>query len=454
MNIALRRWRTALASYAHPRVRGMLFLGYSSGLPFLMVLIILAARLKQAGIDRSTIGYFSWVGLAYSLKFFWSPFVDRLHLPLLGRLGRRRSWMLLFQCGVMVGLTVMAFADPAVEPVRMACYAIFTALFAATQDIAVDAYRIEATGTELQGTMAAAYQTGYSAALISTKAGAFFTAAALGWTVAYCLTAALMLVGVVTTLFIAEPEAGIDRATLAREQRVVDFMEGSHHWPAPIRQATAWLIGAVVCPFMDFFARNGWRVALPILMLIVLYRLSYMSMGVMANPFYLDLHFTLAQIGWITGVYGVVVTLCGAFVAGMLVVRWGTIRSMLAGLVLLTGANLLYAYVAGVHPGLGWFAGIITVDNIGNGIAGTAFIAYMSSLTSRAYTATQYALFGSLWSVPTKFLAGFSGTVVDSVGYGPFFAITAALSLPALLLIVWMLRDGARHATPSSGTSA
>lgn len=452
MKEALRRWREALAVYAHPKLRSMLFLGYSSGLPFLMVLIILGARLKQSGIDRSTIGYFSWVGLAYSLKFFWSPFVDRLHLPLLARLGRRRSWMLLSQCGVITGLTVMAFADPAANPVHMAIYAIFTAFFAATQDIAVDAWRIEATGTEMQGAMAAAYQTGYQVALISTKAGALFSAAALGWTAAYCLTAVLMLVGVVTTFCIAEPEASIDRGTLAREQRVIDFLEGSHHWPEWLRQATAWLIGAVVCPFMDFFARNGVRVALPILLLIVFYRLSYMSMGVMANPFYLDLHFTLAEIGWVTGVYGILVTLCGAFIAGALVLRWGTLRTMLAGLVLLTGANLLYGYVAGIHPGLGWFATIIAVDNIGNGIAGTAFIAYMSSLTSRAYTATQYALFGSLWSVPTKFLAGFSGTVVDALGYGPFFAITAALSVPALLLILWMLRRGGRpEAIPAPG---
>ena len=442
---AMGRWRDALGSYAHPRVRSMLFLGYSSGLPFLMVLIILGARLKQSGIDRSTIGYFSWVGLAYSLKFFWSPFVDRLHLPLLARLGRRRSWMLLSQCGVIAGLTVMAFADPAAGPVRMAFYAIFTAFFAATQDIAVDAWRIEATGTEMQGSMAAAYQTGYQVALISTKAGALFTAAALGWTAAYCMTAGLMLVGVVTTLLITEPEASIDRAILAHEPRVVAFLERAGHWPGPLRQAAAWLIGAVVCPFMDFFARNGMRVALPILLLIVTYRLSYMSMGVMANPFYLDLHFTLAEIAWVTGVYGVVVTLVGAFIAGALVMRFGTLRTMLVGLVLLTAANLLYGYVAGVAPGLGWFATLISVDNIGNGIAGTAFIAYMSSLTSRAYTATQYALFGSLWSVPTKFLAGFSGTVVDATGYGTFFAITAALSLPALLLILWMLRSDSRR---------
>jgi PAT family beta-lactamase induction signal transducer AmpG len=453
VNTAPRRWRDAFAAYAHPKVRSMLFLGYSSGLPFLMVLIILGARLKQSGIDRSTIGYFSWVGLAYSLKFFWSPFVDRLPLPLLSRLGRRRSWMLLSQCGVITGLLLMAFADPAQSAAHMALLAVGTAFFAATQDIAVDAWRIEATGTEMQGTMAAAYQTGYQVALISTKAGALFSAAALGWTAAYCMTAVLMLVGVVTTFCVAEPEASIDRATLAHEQRVVDFLAGSRHWPEPLRQATAWLIGAVVCPFMDFFARNGLRVALPILLLIVFYRLSYMSMGVMANPFYLDMHFTLAQIGWITGVYGILVTLCGAFMAGALVLRIGTLRTMLVGLLLLTGANLLYGYVAGIQPGLGWFATLIAVDNIANGIAGTAFIAYMSSLTSRAYTATQYALFGSLWSVPTKLLAGFSGSVVDAVGYGPFFAITAALSLPALLIIFWMLRQRAGASVPSPSNS-
>ncbi len=418
----------------------MLFLGYSSGLPFLMVLIILAARLKQAGIDRSTIGYFSWVGLAYSLKFFWSPMVDRLNLPVLGRLGRRRSWMLLSQCCIATGLALMAFADPATDPAHMALLAVGTAFFAATQDIAVDAYRIEAVGTDLQGAMAAAYQTGYQVALICARAGALFAAAAAGWTVAYCLMALLMAVGIVTTLLIVEPAASIDRATLSREQRVVDFMEGTHHWPEGLRQAVAWLIGAVVCPFMDFFARNGLRVALPILLLLVSYRLSYMSMGVMANPFYLDLHFSLSQIGAVTGVYGVVVTLCGAFAAGLLVARWGTLRTMLMGLVLLTGANLLYAYIADIHPGIGWFSVVITADNIGNGIAGTAFIAYMSSLTNTAYTATQYALFGSLWSVPTKFLAGFSGELVDAMGYRTFFAFTALLSVPALLLIVWMLR--------------
>ncbi|HEX2668385.1 MAG TPA: MFS transporter [Gammaproteobacteria bacterium] len=441
------RWREALSIYAEPRVRAMLFLGYSSGLPFALVLTTLAARLKQAGIDRGTIGYFAWVGFAYSLKFFWSPFVDRLQLPLLARLGRRRSWMLLAQCGVMAGLLLMAFADPAASPAHMALLATGTAFFAATQDIAVDAYRIEAVATDKQAGMAAAYQTGYQVALICAGAGALTAAAQAGWTAAYCVMAALVLVGMITVFVIAEPETHMDRGTLAREQRVVEFLARSAHWPEAPRQAVAWLIGAVVCPFMDFFARNGWRAALPILVLIVTYRLNYMTMGVMANPFYLDMGFTLEQIAVVSKLYGIIMTLIGALTAGVLVVQIGILRTMLLGLFLLTAANLFYGYIADIQPGVAWFAAAVSLDNVANGIAGTSFIAYMSSLTNSAYTATQYALFGTLWSFPAKGLAGFSGKIVDALGYRQFFFYTALIGLPAFLLVLWMLR---RPAIPAA----
>jgi PAT family beta-lactamase induction signal transducer AmpG len=440
VNTVLWRWRGAFSAYAHPRVRAMLFLGYSSGLPFALVLMTLAARLKQAGIDRSTIGFFAWVGFAYSLKFFWSPVVDRLRLPLFAGLGRRRSWMLLSQCGVIGGLLLMAFADPAVDPVHMALLAVGTALFAATQDIAVDAYRIEAVAADMQAAMAGAYQTGYQVALICSQAGMFWFVSREGWTDGYLLMAGLMLVGIATTLLIAEPTASIDRATLAREQRVVDFLEGSRHWPAWLQQPVAWLIGAVICPFMDFFARNGWRAAMPILLLIITYRLNYMTMGVMANPFYLDMGFTLDQIAEVAKLYGVIMTLVGALMAGVLVARFGIPRMLLTGLLLLTAANLAYAYIADIGPGLAAFAAVISLDNFSNGLAGAVFIAYMSSLTNAAYTATQYALFGTLWSFPAKGLAGFSGKIVDALGYRGFFIYTALIGLPALLLVLWMLR--------------
>jgi PAT family beta-lactamase induction signal transducer AmpG len=437
---AVRSWRQALAVYAHPRVCAMLFLGFSAGLPFPLVLTTLSARLRQAGIDRTTIGYFSLVGLAYSLKYFWSPIVDRMPLPLLQGLGRRRSWMLLAQCGVAVGLVLMALGDPAVDAVHIAWLAVFTAFAAATQDIAVDAYRIEAADQEWQGAMAATYQIGYQLALICAGAGALTAAAGYGWSIAYLIMAACVAVGIITTLVISEPETRIDRSTLAQEARVIAFLERSAHWPAPLRHASAWLIGAVVCPFVDFFARNGLRVGVPILLLIVTYRLNYMTMGVAANTFYLDLGFTLKQIALVSKVYGVLMTLTGALLAGMLIKRYGIPKTLFAGWVLLTIANLLYAYIAGIAPGIEWLAAVVSVDNVANGIAGTAFIAYMSSLTNTAYTATQYALFGTLWSLPAKSLASQWGTIVDAWGYTPFFIYSAAIGLPALLLIVWLMR--------------
>jgi PAT family beta-lactamase induction signal transducer AmpG len=334
----------------------------------------------------------------------------------------------------------------------MALLALGTAFFAATQDIAVDAFRIEAADPEYQAAMAAAYQTGYQVALICSQAGMFWFVSDYGWTDGYVLMACLMGVGIVTTLLIGEPEARLDRATLAREQRVVDFLEGSRHWPHWLQQMVAWLIGAVVCPFMDFFARNGWRVALPILLLIVTYRLNYMTMGVMANPFYLDMGFTLKQIGEVAKLYGIIMTLTGALMAGVLVARFGISRMLLAGLLLLTAANLAYAYIADIGPGLGAFAAVISLDNFSNGLTGAVFIAYMSSLTNRAYTATQYALFGTLWSFPAKGLAGFSGKIVDALGYRGFFIYTALIGLPAMLLVLWLLRCEARRPQSVSDT--
>ncbi|MDE0854937.1 MAG: MFS transporter [Nevskia sp.] len=437
----LQGWRTSLQAYAHRRVLAMLFLGFSAGLPFPLVLTTLSARLRQAGINRTTIGYFSLVGLAYSFKYFWAPVVDRLQLPLLHRIGRRRSWMLLAQCGIAAGIVSMAVNEPAAGATQFAWLAVFTAFCSATQDIALDAYRIEAVGLERQGAMAAAYQTGYQLALICAGAGALHAAAGHGWRVAYLVMALCAGVGLLTTLLIAEPEAQVNRATLAQEARVVAFLERSAHWPPRLRGLVAWLIGAVLCPFVDFFSRNGLRAALPLLALIVTFRLNYTTMGVAANSFYVDMGFSLDQIALVSKVYGVLMTLAGALLAGLLIKRYGVARTMLTGWTLLTVANLFYAYVAGLqHPGIDWLAAAVSFDNLGNGIAGTAFIAYMSSLTNSAYTATQYALFGTLWSLPAKSLASQWGRIVDAFGYPPFFVYTALVGLPALLLLLWLIR--------------
>ena len=419
----------------------MLFLAFSAGLAFPLVLTTLSLRLREAGIDRTTIGLFSLVGLAYSLKFFWSPIVDRFNLPLLQRLGRRRSWMLLAQCGIFAGLVSMALHDPAQSATQIAFLAVLTAFAAATQDIAIDAWRIEAVGVEMQGTMAAAYSIGYQIALICGGAGALTAASAFGWTTSYLIMAACVGVGVVTTFVINEPDAHIDRATLAQEARVISFLERSAHWPSSLRNAVAWIIGAVVCPFVDFFTRNGLKHGLPILALIVTYRLNYMTMGVAALTFYHDLGFSLNQIAMVSKLYGVLMTLSGGIIGGVLVMRFGIPKSLLVGCLLLTFANLLYAYIADIHPDIWWLATVVSFDNLGNGIAGTAFIAYMSSLTNVAYTATQYALFGTLWALPAKSLASFWGTIVDAVGYRPFFVYTALIGLPSLFLILRLMRQ-------------
>jgi PAT family beta-lactamase induction signal transducer AmpG len=436
-------WLQAWKIYAQPRVRTMLFLGFSAGLPFLLVFSTLSAWLTQAGVSRTTIGYFSWVGITYSVKFFWAPVVDRMPLPFLTRiLGRRRSWMLLAQSGIATGLVLMALTDPSQDLARTAMLAVLVAFSSATQDISLDAYRIEAAPPEMQGAMAAAYQMGYRVALIVAGAGALFIAAGSGWVVSYLTMAGLVGVGIATVLLIEEPGVGVSQAVLSREQRVIDFLERSAHWPPALRQAAAWIIGAVVCPFLDFFARNGLRKALLILLFVGVYRMHEYAMGVMANPFYLDAGYTLSEIASMSKIFGVIMTMVGVVIAGVLVARQGVARTLFAGVVVICAGNLFFSWLARLEsPGLIELAIAISVDNVGIGISGTAFVAYLSGLTNTAYTATQYALFGSLFPLPGKLVAGFSGAIVDAIGYPLFFLYTAALTLPAMAMAMYLVKS-------------
>ncbi|AXQ31041.1 MFS transporter [Solimonas sp. K1W22B-7] len=439
---APRGWRDALRMYGHPRVASMLFLGFSAGLPFLLVFSTLSAWLAQAGVQRATIGMLSWVGITYSIKFFWAPVVDRLALPGLTRLlGRRRSWMLLAQVGLACGLAGLALHDPATQLRSMVYCALLVAFSSATQDIAIDAWRIEAAEQSLQGNMSAAYQLGYRIALIVAGAGALFLAAEQGWQMSYLTMAALVGVGVVTTLLIAEPEQKISRATLLQEERVLRFIEQRQHWPEGLRHAGAWVIGAVVCPFVDFFQRNGWKLGALILCFVGLFRLTDITMGVMANPFYLSLGYTLKQIAAIAKGYGVVMSILGAFLGGLAVARWGALRALLIGGVVVILSNLCFALLA-LHgqPSIEGLALVISADNLAAGLAGSAFIAYLSGLTNTAYTATQYALFSSLFTLPGKLMGGASGWVVDQIGFVGFFLYTSALGLPALLILLQLNR--------------
>jgi PAT family beta-lactamase induction signal transducer AmpG len=441
-----RGWLEAAAAYKHPRVLAMLFLGFSAGLPFMLVFSTLSAWLREVGVERATIGMLSWVGIIYSIKFFWAPVVDRLRLPLLHRLlGRRRSWMLLAQAGIAIGLFNMAHLNPVGHLGAMAALALLVAFSSATQDVAIDAWRIEAVPQSMQGVMAAAYQLGYRIAIMVASAGALWIAADFGWTAAYTAMAVMVGVGIVTTLLIPEPQPRVAQQTLAQEQRVIDWLERKAHWPATMQQAGSWFVGAVVCPFVDFFTRYGKRLAVLMLAFIASYRLTDFTMGVMANPFYLDVGYTLKEIAAVAKGYGVIMSILGTILGGVAVARLGTVRSLVLGSLLVIGSNLLFMTLAFQDdPNLVGLAVVISADNLAMGVAGTALIAYLSSLTSASYTATQYALFSSMYALPGKLLMGTSGFVVDAVGYPWFFVYTSSLGIPALVMLYFLSRPEAK----------
>lgn len=432
-------WLEAMAVYRHPRVIAILFLGFSAGLPLLLVFGTLSAWLRESGIDRSTIGHVSWVATLYALKFAWAPLVDRFPVPLLGRtLGQRRGWMLLAQSGVVAGLLLMATNDPNEALGLLVAAALLVAFSSATQDIAIDAWRIESVDVDLQGAMAATYQMGYRIGMIMAGAGALYFAEYMSWSQSYSIMALCMGVGVITVLLVPEPVHKVDRETWRQEERVTRFIENSAHLSDRWREIGAWFVGAVVCPFTEFFARNG-RQALLILAFIGVFRLSDITMGVMANPFYIDMGYSKDEIASVTKVFGLIMTMVGAAMGGVLVVRFGIIRMLLVGAVMVAGTNLIFAWLATQPADIALLAVVVSADNLSGGLAGSVFIAYLSSLANRAYTATQYALFSSLMLLPAKFLGGFSGDIVDATDYVFFFTYAAMLGLPAILLVLALM---------------
>ena len=418
--------------YLQPQPVRMFLLGFSSGLPLLLILGTLSFWLREAGVDLKTIGFFSWIGLVYGFKWVWAPAVDRLRIPVLGRLlGRRRSWLLLSQAGVIAALAGMAVSDPLHHLQGIMVFALMCAFFSATQDIALDAYRIESADSNLQAVLAAMYQTGYRLAMIWAGAGTLALAAwsaggetgyfPHAWEFAYLGMAASMCVGVLTVLFVKEPEAPV---------RPVEAVSRSWLERFAIN---------VVAPFRDFFVRFGWGAA-GILLLIATYRISDIVMGVMANPFYSDTGFTKEEIATVSKVFGVVMTLAGAFVGGIVTMRLGILKTMAVGAVLAAVTNLLFAALAGIGHNVGFLIFTVSADNLAAGLASAAFIAYLSSLTNKAYSATQYALFSSLMLLLPKFIAGFSGVMVESLGYQGFFLLTASMGVPVILLVWWVIK--------------
>ncbi|MEJ1296326.1 MAG: MFS transporter [Candidatus Sedimenticola sp. (ex Thyasira tokunagai)] len=496
-----RTWWETLVAYRHPRVVTMLFLGFSAGLPLLLIFSTLSLWLREAEVSRSTVTYFSWAALGYSFKFIWAPIVDRMSLPwLTSLLGRRRSWLLLAQFSVICAILWMAFTDPTESLTPMALAAVLLGFSGATQDIVIDAYRIESAEADLQALMSSTYIAGYRIGMLVAGAGALKLAAAFGvegeyhyqaWQLTYIAMAMVMLIGVATTLAIREPEIapreGGFLGSLSDTLRflalflvvVLSFVgvffftqdvagEIKQRWMEnavinktlaaflveSLRLFAAVIVAFVVAraavliglargemlretylePMADFFHRYG-RPALLILALVGLYRISDIVLGVISNVFYQDMGFTKDQIADITKTFGLVMTIVGGFLGGMLSLRYGVMRILFLGALLSAATNLLFMLLAQTGDNVPMLIMVITADNLSAGVAGAAFVAYLSSLTNISFTAFQYALFSSLMTLLPKLLGGYSGSIVDSVGYERFFLFTALLGVPVLLLV-------------------
>ncbi|MGD8560400.1 MAG: hypothetical protein PVH04_12085 [Gammaproteobacteria bacterium] len=515
-------WSESFAVYTKKPVLVMLFLGFSAGLPFLLVFATLLTWLKKVDLDIAIIGYFSWIGITYSIKVFWAPVVDNLKIPVLtNTLGHRRSWMLVAQIGIATGLILMAFTDPVKFPFNMACFALLVAFSSATQDVSIDAFRIESAAREYQAAMASTYILGYRLAVLVSSAGALYIAQYASWTIAYLVMAACVSVGIITVLVIHEPIMTNRLEQIMPRSVVNDYFDkfppafkailtfgialfiifflaillffsivfpvvllnsfislilsidliniqllfdnydmflGVLFGLAFIVSAVValnrnnrsfqiiidWVLGAVVGPFVDFFYRFGILIAFMVLALISIYRISDIFMGSMAYTLYVDLGFELAEIANITKLFGFIMTLVGAALGGVLVMRFGIMRPLLLGAILVAVTTLLFAYLATVGKDIYWLAVVIAADNISAGLAQSAFIAYLSALVNKSYTATQYALFSSLMTLLGKFLSGFSGEIVKADGYSNFFIYASIIGIPTILLIVGLIM--LRHA--------
>jgi PAT family beta-lactamase induction signal transducer AmpG len=397
------------------RVALMLALGFSAGLPFLLVFATASVRLREAGVSVSTIGLFSWLGLAYSLKFLWSPLVDAFDVPLIARvLGRRRAWMVLCQVVIAIGLVGVGLSDPATGLAVTAAFTFVIALGSATQDIVIDAWRIDAAPDEHQGIMVAAYQLGYRIALLAAGAGALYIAEFVDWRASYIAMAVLMSVGLLATFL----SPVVDR--VKDEPKRFD------------------LARAVKEPLMDLHSRMG-NTLIIVLVLVALYRMSDFLAGTMSNPMYVDLGFTKAQIANVAKVYGVIVSIVGAFAGGIMVARMGLMRSMLAGAAAQSLSHLAFAWLSTQGASVPALIVAISMDNFSVSFGGTVLITYMSGLTGAGFVATQYALLSSVYALPGKVVMGASGFMVEAYGYTTFFCFTATILIPvtALTYVVW-----------------
>jgi MFS transporter, PAT family, beta-lactamase induction signal transducer AmpG len=424
-------WFSSLAIYRRPRLVAVLLMGFSSGLPLALTFATLSFRLAEIGVSRTAIGLFALVGVPYSVKFLWSPLIDRLPIPLFtSRLGRRRGWALAIQPLLALAILALGLVDPRSAPGLTALAALAVAFLSASQDIVIDAYRIELLRPEEQGAGAAATQWGYRFGMLAASAGALYAASFGGWDFAYGLMAALMLVGMAAVWFTPEP-GGLSAP---------EPLPGS----TTLAQAAAWLRRAVVAPFGDMLTRDG---VLAILAFVILYKFGDALAATMSNPLYVSLGFTKVELANIAKVYGFAASLAGLALGGIVVLRLGVMRALLVCGILQMLSNLMYALQVSAGHSLVALAFTIGVENLTGGMGSAAFVAYLSGLCNVAFTATQYALLSSLAAVGRTTLSASGGALADMLGWSPFFILATAACLPGLAILLWIMR-GERRLRP------
>ena len=497
-------WQQSIRAFLHPRVITMLFFGFSAGIPLLLIFSTLGLWLREAGLERSAVTFFSWAALGYSFKFVWAPIVDFLPLPFLSQyLGRRRSWILVSQIAIIISISLMAMTDPSMGDLQlkmMAFAAIALGFSSATQDIVIDAYRIESAPPDLQALMSSTYIAGYRIGMLISGAGSLLLASLFGsemhsynydaWRFTYFFMGFFMLIGIITTLIVNEPkeykviEKKYSNYTYIRfflifviailcfigvfllsseisihlknTIQTIVINQNLSNFIIELLRLSLSLIAALsvtilsikinfvnkqvfmesyIAPLIDFFQRYGLKLAILLLVLICLYRISDIMLGVISNIFYQDLGFSKIEIASIVKTFGLIMTIIGGFLGGILSLRFGIMKILYLGALLTVATNLLFMLLSiyGYNISLLYF--VISADNLSAGIASAAFVAFLSRLTNVSYTAMQYAIFSSLMTLIPKITGGYSGSIVENIGYTNFFFIASLLGIPVLLVM-------------------
>lgn len=418
----IRDYLSAVSIYWEKRLVIIFLMGFASGLPFLLTGATLSIWLTEAGVSLTAIGLFALVGTPYNLKFLWAPLVDRIPVPLLtGLLGRRRAWMISIQIGLMISIAALGLSRPETAPTWTAALAIAVAFFSASQDIVIDAYRIEILDEDQQGAGAAMTQAGYRFGLLASGAGALYLASEMDWFLVYTIVAGLVLVGFIVALRAPVPES--DRLVGNKDESLRTFFRKT-----------------LIEPFVEFFERNSIGVALLILAFILLYKFGDAFAGVMANPFYVKIGFTKVQIANVSKIFGVFATLLGVFTGGLMVKRFGILPSLLYCGIFQMLSNLMFAAQAAIGPDVRFLILTIGIENMSGGMGSAAFVAYLSMLCNTAYTGTQYALFTSFMAFGRTWLSASSGWIAEQTDWVMFFLISTVVALPGLLLLLGMMK--------------